>query len=87
MNGSNTQLYATMNPSADNPTAETDATYWALQPALGGGLTTKGAIRWPSWLLSETKNPAYTADVVLYMNFSKGNYYTHAFEKEKEIPE
>ena len=87
----NFQLYGVMDgtalPDDVNPTKETPVKYWAVQPVQGGAIKTKGSIRLPMWLISADKNPAYTADINLYLNFSKGDYYFHDYTNEKAVTE
>ena len=89
--GANQQLYGVTDLSIlsedVNPTKETPVKYWALKPVQGGAVKAKGSIRLPAWLISEEKHCAYTADVTMYLNFSKGDYYFHEFSNEKAVTE
>lgn len=80
--GGKDQLYGKREVVAENPAKDTDKSYWALQPCLGGGVTDKGAVRLPEWLLSETDNPAWSVDVILHLNLDNGGYYYHELINE-----
>lgn len=81
----NDQLYGADDLTlADNPEQDSDKSYWALQPVKGGAKRAAGAFRYPGWLLSADKNPAWSADVVLHLNLDNGEYYYHEFINEKE---
>lgn len=91
LNEGDAQLYGALDKTViadgSNPTKETSAKYWALQPSLGGAVLAKAAFRVPQWLISETKNPAYKADIILTLNMDGAEYYRHSFENEKEVTE
>lgn len=89
MNGEAVQLYGAMDnkvvADGSNPVKGSPAKYWALQPVQGGAVVGKAAFRYPMWLLDAEKNPAFTADITLYLNFDKGDYYFHEFTDEKAL--
>ena len=89
MNDGAVQLYGAMDnkvvADGTNPVKGTPAKYWALQPVQGGAVVDKAALRYPIWLLAAEKNPAFTADITLYLNFDKGDYYFHEFTDEKAL--
>ncbi|MGM9748141.1 MAG: hypothetical protein ACI3ZN_05030 [Candidatus Cryptobacteroides sp.] len=77
------QLYGALEDgNADNPTKETDIKYWGMRMVVGGAVVGKGAFRFPIWLLSADKNPAYSADIRLYLNLNGCDYYRHEFVNE-----
>ena len=62
-----------------NPATAEEAASLQLRLVAGGGATNKSILRYPLSLISDTVNPAYSADVVLHLNLDNGNFYYHEF--------
>lgn len=79
--GGNSQQYGTRYATDSSPAAGSPATYWYLQPCKSTQWNSK--FKFPNWLVDDSNDGRYVADLYVYLNEDKG-HYTHAFINERD---